>query len=68
MDIRADSRRMTGVFLGQGLVDLKTVLEHVVENKYDGCLSVEFVADETLGYEQSLIRNKEYIEKMIALS
>ncbi|MGN0483694.1 MAG: sugar phosphate isomerase/epimerase family protein [Lachnospiraceae bacterium] len=67
-DIRADGRRMTGVFLGHGLVDLKTVLEHVVENKYDGCLSVEFVADEALGYEQSLIRNKEYIEKMIALS
>lgn len=57
--------KMTGAPTGTGMVDLKTLMEHVRAKNYDGYLTVEFALDVDGDYRKSLIRSREYLEKML---
>ena len=62
-DIASDGKRMMCAPTGTGMVDIKELLKHIKESRYDGYLTVEFCMDAKRGYENSLEYAKEYIEK-----
>jgi sugar phosphate isomerase/epimerase len=64
-DTAADGTKMTGAPTGTGIVDLKTVMEHVREHGYEGYLTVEFAVDADNDYRKSLIRSRKYLEALL---
>lgn len=64
-DMAEDGTRMTAAPTGTGLIDLKKVMEHVREHGYDGYLTVEFTVDADNDFRKSLIRSREYLEKLL---
>ena len=64
-DTAKDGSKMTVAPTGTGMVNIKTVIEHVKAHGYDGYLTVEFAVDEDNDYRKSLIRSREYVEALI---
>lgn len=64
-DVAADGSKMTCAPTGTGLVDLAALMGRIREHGYEGYLTVEFTVDEDNDYRKSLIRSREYLERML---
>ena len=65
VDVAEDGRLMTCAPTGTGLIDFPAVIEHIKNHGYDGYLAVEYVTDPRLGCRETLIRSREYLEKLL---
>lgn len=65
IDLAQDGTPMSSAPTGTGLVDLHAVMDKLAEIGYQGGVTVEFFVDDDRIYGKSLVRSREYVEKLI---
>lgn len=64
-DTAKDGRKMTAAPSGRGMLDFETLISHIKDSGYDRCLTVEYAKGDDEEYQESLIRSREYFEKLL---
>lgn len=65
VDTSKYGQKMTCAATGTGMLDFKTLLEHIKNHGYDGYMTVEFALGEDGDYRKTLIQSREYLEALL---